>query len=166
MNPDFFISRIKPDGFNPEVEAAGCCCSFEDKILLLKRHPKKPYGDTWGVPGGKMEKDEDMRACAIREIHEEAGLNINDPGLLFIGTLFCRIPDGITAFEYVFHLFQKRFTILPELNIGLEEHLEAKWATLDEAFSLPLIIGGREVLDYFQETKSLYNRVIASVPKL
>lgn len=151
---NFFISRTKPDEFNPEVEAAGCCCSFEDKILLLKRHPNKPYGNTWGVPGGKMEKGEDMRSCAIREIQEEAGLDINDETLSFIGTLFCRIPGVDGPFEYVFHLFHKSFINLPELNIGLEEHLEAKWATMDEAFSLPLIVGGKEVLDYF----NIFNR--------
>ena len=109
MNEKYFISRSLPENFNPTIEAAGCCCQFENTLLMLKRHPEKPYGNTWGVPGGKMEPDEDVRACAVREIHEEAGIDINDDSLKFMGSLYCRIPNGDKPLEYIFHLFQKNF---------------------------------------------------------
>ncbi|HRD55601.1 MAG TPA: NUDIX hydrolase [Parachlamydiaceae bacterium] len=149
MNLSYFIERKPIEPFTPEMEAAGCCCLFEDKILLLKRHSDKPYGGTWGVPGGKMEKNEAIRACAIREVLEEAGLDIDDETLTFMGTLYCRINQNDQPFSYTFHLFQKKFHTLPKLDIGLDEHVEAKWVTFDEASKLPLIIGGKEVLDYW-----------------
>lgn len=152
MNQSRF-TRARPDKFHPTVEAAGCCCIFENKILMLKRHPNKPQGNMWGVPGGKMENHEDIKTCVIREIHEEVGLDINDD-LNFIGSIYCRIEQENFPLEYIFHLFQKTFKSLPVLNIGLDEHLEAKWATMDEAFSLPLMLGGKEVLEYYCDVLS------------
>lgn len=151
MSEEYFITRSRPEGFFPVREAAGCCCVFENRILLMKRHPDKLHGNTWGIPGGKKEKDEDIKACVIREIHEEAGLDINDENLNFIGSLYCRVLSDEQPVEYIFHIFQKDFKFLPTLNIGLDEHLEAKWTTVDEALSLPLIVGGKEVLEYFSD---------------
>ncbi len=155
MNSEYFIIRDCPEGFVPSVIAAGCCLVFEKKLLLLKRHPAKPQGNTWGVPGGKMEGEESVRDCAIREIREEAGLDIDDDGLTEIGSLYCRIPNGSQPLNYVFHLFQKTFADLPELNIGRDEHVESKWCTLEEALALDLIVGGQEVLDYYRDATCL-----------
>jgi len=152
MIPEHLISRECPTDFNPNVIASGCCIIYENKILLLKRHPDKPQGDTWGVPGGKMELNESTRECAIRETHEEAGVDIDDDELKFMGTLYCSVPNGDTPFSYVFHLFQKILKALPVLSIGLEEHMEGSWFTLEEAYNLPLINGGKEVLDYYAES--------------
>lgn len=148
------ISRERPEGFIPNVEASGCCIIHDDKILLLKRHPQKPQGNTWGVPGGKMEQGESIRDCAIREIHEEAGVDIDDETLTFLGSLYCTVSNEDEPFNFIFHLYKITFDILPTLNIGLSEHLEAGWFTLDEAYALPLINGGKEVLDYFSESIS------------
>lgn len=155
MSSEYFITRNCPEGFFPSVVASGCCLEFENKLLLLKRHPDKPQGSTWGVPGGKIEEGESIRDCVIREIQEEAGLDINDDGLKQIGSLFCRIPNGNRPLNYVFHLFLKTFTAFPELNIGLNEHVEAKWCTLEEALALELIVGGKEVLDYYKDATCL-----------
>jgi 8-oxo-dGTP pyrophosphatase MutT (NUDIX family) len=161
MNDDYFIVRDAPKNFNPIMEAAGCCCQFQKTLLMLKRHPHKPYGNMWGVPGGKMELHEDMRACAVREIYEEAGIDINDDGLIFMGSLYCRINQENKPFEYIFHLFLKKFRVQPELKFGLSEHVESKWVSVEEAYQLPLIIGGREVLEFFAD--SLYTQVNSKI---
>lgn len=147
---NYSIFTHPPKDFNPTVEAAGCYCEFEDKILLLKRHPDRPQGNTWGVPGGKLEKGEDPRAAVIREIREEVGLDIADDGLVEIGRLYVRLP----YVDYVFHLFRKRFLARPDIVLELKEHLEAKWVTISEALQLPLISGGKEALEYYGRFKS------------
>lgn len=136
-----------PEGFNPAVECAGCYCEWEDKILLLKRHPEKSQGNTWGVPGGKMEINEDPRMAVIREIREEVGLNIDDNGLACLGKIYCRLPHV----DYVYHVFRKRFHVFPIIDLALEEHLELKWVTLNEALTLPLIAGGAEAINYYKK---------------
>lgn len=149
MKSFYYISRVKPEGFQPEMEACGCCCVHKDKILLLKRNKNKPYGDTWGVPGGKIEEQETLRECVVREIYEESGLNVDDDTLQFMGTLYCKILVKEKDFCYTFHLFKKEFDHSPELNIRMEEHVDGNWYSIDEAYRLPLIIGGKEVLDFY-----------------
>ncbi len=53
----------------------GAMCIIErgDGSLLLVRHS---YRQRWGVPGGLLEKGEDPRVGARREVHEEVGLMI------------------------------------------------------------------------------------------
>lgn len=140
-----------PEGFNVEKQAAGCYCEYEDKILLLKRHPEKYQGNTWGVPGGKFEEGEDARSAVIREVYEEVGLEIAGEDLTQIGTFYIR-DDQI---EYVFHTFRRSFSKKPLILLALEEHLEARWLTIKEAFQLPLIRGGMEALVH-------YNKVVLS----
>ena len=66
MGLKYSVFTEPPKNFNRGTEIAGCYCSFEDKLLLLKRHPEKPQGNTWGVPAGKIEKNEDPKIAVVR----------------------------------------------------------------------------------------------------
>lgn len=49
----------------------------ENKILLGKR--KNAHGDgTWSFPGGHLEFNEEIEACAIREVKEETNISIKN----------------------------------------------------------------------------------------
>ncbi len=49
-----------------------------DRILLMKR--QNSHGDgTWSMPGGHLEYGESPEECAIREVEEEAGVQITAP---------------------------------------------------------------------------------------
>lgn len=147
---EYSIYLDSPLDFNPTVEVSSCHCEYGDRFLLLRRHPKKSQGDTWGLPGGKHETGENPRAAVIREIHEEVGLHIDDDGLEFVGKLYVRLPHV----DYVFHMFRKCYLVLPSIKLGLEEHLESKWVTMHEAMRLPLITGGAEALLYYKKILS------------
>lgn len=112
---------------------------------MLKRHPSRPQGSTWSVPGGKLEKNEDPREAVIREVWEEVGINVADEGLQEMGRLYIRLP----YVDYVFHLFRKRFVVRPTIVLELKEHLEGKWVSVPEALQLPLISGGKEALEFY-----------------
>ncbi len=45
----------------------------DNKILLIKRK-RGDYVGYWGLPGGKIEKDEHLSDAAVREIYEESGI--------------------------------------------------------------------------------------------
>lgn len=45
----------------------------DNKILLIRR-AKGDYVGMWGLPGGKVEKDEHLSRAAVREIFEESGI--------------------------------------------------------------------------------------------
>ena len=49
----------------------------------MQRTPKARFmGGAWVFPGGAVDAREDHRAAALRELHEEAGLRLEDPGTL------------------------------------------------------------------------------------
>lgn len=136
-----------PSDFQSKVSVAGCYCEFDDKILLLKRTPHKLQGDTWGIPGGKLDEGETPRMAAVREVFEEVGISLQEENLEEIDTLYIR---G-TLMDYTFYRFRTRFAILPDINLNLEEHLEAVWITIEEALTYPLIYGGKEALLSYRE---------------
>lgn len=136
-----------PHDFNPTVEASGCYCHCQGKVLFLKRHPEKPQGNTWCIPGGKKEEGENPRMTVIREIREEVGLNIDDDNLEMLEKMYMRLPHV----EYVYHMFFKSFSTFPTIDLALDEHLELKWVSIEEALELPLIAGGIEALSYYKE---------------
>ena len=136
-----------PLHFNPTVKIAGCFCDCQGKILLLKRHPKSSQGNTWGIPAGKINPEELPEQAACRELFEETGLKINSPQQ--IGILYLRHPNV----DFIFYLFKVLLDKEPSVNLAIEENLEAKWLTLEEAMKFPLIGGASEVLKFYQRMK-------------
>ncbi|MDP9294827.1 MAG: NUDIX hydrolase [Actinomycetota bacterium] len=53
------------------------------EVLLVKRNPAQRFmGGAWVFPGGAVDSDEDHRVAGVREVHEEAGVTLPDPGAL------------------------------------------------------------------------------------
>lgn len=123
---------------------AGGVLMHDDKFLLLKRHPEKPYGLHWNLPAGKVEKHEDPQLGAQREIHEETGIFIPLENLAPLHVFYIR--RGKLFIE--FHIFQSQFSMRPPINLKLDENTDALWSTHEEAMELPLLGGGLEILNY------------------
>jgi 8-oxo-dGTP pyrophosphatase MutT (NUDIX family) len=53
------------------------------EVLLVKRNPEQRFmGGAWVFPGGAVDPGEDHRVAGAREVGEEAGVVIEDPGSL------------------------------------------------------------------------------------
>jgi 8-oxo-dGTP pyrophosphatase MutT (NUDIX family) len=53
------------------------------EVLLVKRNPEQRFmGGAWVFPGGAVDRGEDHRVAGVREVEEEAGVVIADPGSL------------------------------------------------------------------------------------
>lgn len=63
----------------------------DGKLLIAQRPPAKHGALKWEFPGGKVEEDEDPRACLAREIREEMGIEIRVGNI--VETVFHRYPD-------------------------------------------------------------------------
>ena len=66
---------------------------FGTEVLLIRRkYP--PYKEMWALPGGKLEPDETLEECLIREVKEETGLDVLDYHLLCVRSDPHRDPRG------------------------------------------------------------------------
>ena len=134
-----------PADFLPRAEVGGCFCESEGKLLFLLRSSHKPQGNTWCVPGGKLEKGETPQAAVVREVKEETGLLLAEDSLTYCQKVYVRFPER----DIVLHLFRAPLAVIPsELSIAPDEHSAYRWVTFDEAANLPLIPGGLECLRY------------------
>jgi 8-oxo-dGTP pyrophosphatase MutT (NUDIX family) len=94
------------------------------ELLLVKRTPKARFmGGVWVFPGGAVDSEdgEDARAhllAAVRELHEEAGVTLEDPALLV------RFSRWITP-EQVQIRFDTHF-FLAELPAGQEPRIDGQ----------------------------------------
>lgn len=150
--PPYQIFQTPPQNFAPSMEASGCYCRCEDKILLVKRQSFKSQGNKWGVPAGKLEKRENPLAAVIREFFEEVGISLPLEGVQEMCTFFIRIKthNELTTIDYIYHMFCASFDSFPPVILNLDENQEAKWLTLEEALKLPLVAAGKEALFYYQ----------------
>jgi 8-oxo-dGTP pyrophosphatase MutT (NUDIX family) len=103
------------------------------EVLLVKRNPAARFmGGAWVFPGGAVDAGDGddtraHRAAAVREVHEEAGLRLADPGALV------RFSRWITPAEVKIR-FDTHFFLAPAPE-GQEpapdggETVDARWYT-------------------------------------
>jgi 8-oxo-dGTP pyrophosphatase MutT (NUDIX family) len=75
------------------------------QVLLLRRNPAARFmGGAWVFPGGAVDAGEDHRAAAAREVEEEAGLALRDPGALVKFSQWITPPEIKIRFDTHFFL--------------------------------------------------------------
>lgn len=97
------------------------------KYLLMRRLGSHGEG-TWGFPGGKLEKNESIQECAIREVKEEIDLDISDIHLdKYTNDVF---KDDDLHYVTLF-VKCKEYTGLPKI-MEPDKCLEIKWFDKDK----------------------------------
>lgn len=96
---------------------------------LLIRRGNEPFRGCWALPGGFMEMDERIERCAVRELHEETGLEVAESDLSLIGVFSApgRDPRGRT----VTAAYLVRLPECAEATGG-DDAAEARWFPLSE----------------------------------
>ena len=117
-------------------KAAGIGLIYGGTIALSKRiykHEGKPveFGGYWSIFGGEIEKGESEIDCAIRELSEESGVNV-DPHQLIRSR---KIEHDVSSFS----IFFASVHYLPVIRLN-EEHSEYGWFALDVIESFPFLI--------------------------
>src|SRR5918995_1137517 len=55
------------------------------EVLLVRRNPEARFmGGAWVFPGGAVDGSEDHRVAGVREVAEEAGIRLPEPGALLL----------------------------------------------------------------------------------
>jgi 8-oxo-dGTP diphosphatase len=73
----------------------------DGRVLIAQRPPEKEMGGLWEFPGGKVHVDERPEEALIRELHEELGIDVEEP---------CLAPLTFASHAYpAFHLLMPLF---------------------------------------------------------
>jgi len=74
-------------------------------VLLVRRTPKARFmGGVWVFPGGAVDEGEDERGAALRELAEEAGIEVDDPDSLVRFSQWITPPEVKIRFDTHFFL--------------------------------------------------------------
>jgi 8-oxo-dGTP diphosphatase len=99
----------------------GAMCFIErpDGALLLVRHS---YRERWGVPGGLLQKGEEVQIGARREVREEVGLEVE-----LLGEPAVVVDSPPQRVDVVFRARPAEGADPDALDLGSAEIVEARW---------------------------------------
>jgi 8-oxo-dGTP pyrophosphatase MutT (NUDIX family) len=126
------------------------------EVLLVKRNPASKFmGGAWVFPGGAVDRNEGegqpaLRAAALRELGEEAGIQQNDPETLIPFSRWITPAQVKIRFDTWFYL-----TPLPDgatAKIDGSEIVDARWYEPSQALEAA---GRGELLLVFPTIKHL-----------
>ncbi|MBU3106640.1 NUDIX domain-containing protein [Clostridium gasigenes] len=145
-----FITYINVDVELPDgkignrdiIKHPGACAiiPFIDNqtVILVKQFRKALEKNILEIPAGKLEKGEDPKLCAIRELEEETGYRAEN--VTFLGTIatapgFC---------DELIHLYKATGLFQCEKSLDEDEFTEVKVFTIEEIKSM---IKNGEIID-------------------
>jgi 8-oxo-dGTP diphosphatase len=103
-------------------------------VLLQHRAPWSHQGGTWGLPGGALDSHEAAEHAAVREAHEEAGLDAENI------TVRCTVvtaevsgPEGTWTYTTVIADASQLLATVPN-----RESAELRWVPESQVADLPL----------------------------
>jgi 8-oxo-dGTP pyrophosphatase MutT (NUDIX family) len=109
------------------------------ELLLVRRTPDARFmGGVWVFPGGAVDAgegdgDDAHRAAAIRELHEEAGVRLDEPGDL---VKFSRwITPAAVQIRFDTHFFLAPLPAGQEPRVDGEECVDLGWFTPESALA-------------------------------
>ncbi|MHB8691463.1 MAG: NUDIX hydrolase [Solirubrobacteraceae bacterium] len=109
------------------------------EVLLVQRNPEARFmGGAWVFPGGSVGRDEGSgqdghRAAAIRELAEEAGLVIDEPGSLIPFSRWITPAEVKTRFDTWFYLAPAPEGVEPQVDGS--EIVDARWISPVDALA-------------------------------
>ncbi len=109
------------------------------EVLLVQRTPHARFmGGVWVFPGGAVDAqegdgDEAHRAAAIRELREEAALDVQDPGSLIKFSRWITPKEVQIRFDT--HFFLAEMPAGQEARIDGEECVDLGWFTPAQALA-------------------------------
>lgn len=90
------------------------------KVLLIQRGDE-PYKGCWAFPGGFMNMDETTEQCAIRELEEETGLEVNEVHQIGAYSKVDRDPRGRTITVAYLAIIEKPVSVVGQDNAAKAE---------------------------------------------
>ena len=134
----------------------------KDKVLMLYREGGRVVDHVWtGSAGGHFEKEElnDAKACVLREMEEELGLESDDIEGLTLRYVTLRYTKGEIRQNYYFFATLKDY---------VNDHLRSnegicKWFSIDEITSLEMPFTAKYVVEHYYSAGRLTDKLYVGV---
>lgn len=110
--------------------AAGILLIRNNQILMQHRAPWVHNGDTWGIPGGARDSHETVLEGALREAHEEIGIDGN------LVTPLSTHTDDHGSWRYDTVIAQAHHDLVAH-EVNDESH-EVRWVEIEKVSDLVL----------------------------
>lgn len=132
------------------------------KVLLLYRQGGRVVNNVWtGSAGGHFEKNElnDAKACVLRELNEELGLQPENIDGLTLRYITLRRTKGEIRQNYYF---------FAELKESVDDNLisnegSCRWFTLEEISTLEMPFTAKYVMEHYCRTGYLTNALYVGI---
>lgn len=110
------------------------------KVLLIKRK-HSPFKDFWALPGGFMEETETLKECAIRELREETGIDVDYCILVDILDGILRDPRG-RVISAVYKCYVPQNTKV----VASDDAVDYGWFSADEVEQLEIAFDHKDII--------------------
>lgn len=114
----------------------------QGQILIDKRPQSGLLGGLWEFPGGKLEPNETLAQCVVREIQEELGIEIE------VLEHFMTLDHAYTHFKVTLSVHHCRHVSGEPQPIECDE---VKWVTLDELDQYPFPTANQKIIAALRE---------------
>jgi len=123
--------------------------------LVRRRADADAYPGVWALPGGffKPDEDEDVTACVLRELHEEAGillakLEVGQPHVELVGVYSAKgrdpRPERVISIAHLVVLPEGQLTLAPIKDTDVSE---ARWFPMDALATLDLAFDHHRIIE-------------------
>ena len=124
------------------------------RILLVSSRDPEDGVVVWYTPGGRLEDDEDVRQAALREIHEEVGLELDDVAGPIWERRFPHVFNGrsVDAHEWFFVTRVRASAIrdVAETGEGAAYFEGWRWWTIEEIRAFEGIVAPGRLADLLE----------------
>lgn len=109
------------------IEVVAAVIKNENKYFCAKRNDYGELAKKWEFPGGKIETKETRQEALRREVLEELNIEVE------IKDFIMTVKHEYKGFNLVLHAY---ICEVVKGNLKLSEHLEFRWATVEEMMSM------------------------------
>lgn len=110
--------------------SAMVCLNENNEVLMLRQYRYAAGGYIWEIPAGTLEKGEDPKECALREVEEETGYSAS--GIEKLGEMFP--APGYT--DELIHVFLVTGLTQSRQNLDADEILEVEPVKWEKALEM------------------------------